>query len=408
MNGLLKSCLLRNNRFFASILAVLCWLQVCGQQFANYVNNGSFENYFTSVIHHIPYYWGATDSIQYFGGLLIPPNQVPLSNYAFQWPHQGKNYFIFSPYSQFSYNNRGYPRNRLKQTLKAGKSYCVSFYVNLSNQSTYGIDAIGAYFGNSSLDTIKSCTWPITYLTPQISNSSNNVITDTLNWVPITGTFVANGTEKYMIIGNFKSDVSTNSTMVRQTNPQVVASEYLIDDVKCIEMDAPAYAGPDKLIKYGDSVYIGQDSDYAIDPYCQWYQLPGMVPLDTTSGIWVKPSVTTTYVVKQNIECGSEKVDTVVISVNYVGLNELAHDGGVKFFPNPASSTLYLETFGDPGSGIMCTVFDQLGQIVKEEELVFNDRKASINLEALSNGAYFITIKNSDNEKVTKKLLIAK
>src|SRR5690606_22419827 len=141
-------------------------------------------------------------------------------------------------------------------------------------------------------------------------------ITDTLNWVAITGTFVANGTEKYLLLGNFLSDDDTDTLMINPTNLPTIATEAGIDDVSCIPLDLEAYAGRDTTILYGDSVYIGREPDFATDPYCVWYKLPDTAnAIDTTSGLWVKPSVTTTYVVKQELECSSLKWDTVVVNV---------------------------------------------------------------------------------------------
>lgn len=400
MKRLLKNCSSRNNDLlFVCALVVLFFSSLKGQKVANYVNNGSFENYFTSVIYKIPYYWGATDSTKYFGELLTSPSKVPKSGYTYQWPKAGKNFFITSPYSQFTNNNRGYPRNRLKQPLRAGKTYCISFYVSLSNESTHGIDAIGAYFGDSSMDTIKTCNSPIDYLTPQVINPVNNIIIDTLNWTPITGTFVANGTEKYMLIGNFKSDANTNLTFVNPTNLPANFADYSIDDVRCIEMDAPAYAGPDKLIKYGDSVYVGRESDYAIDPYCRWYQLPGMLPLDTTSGIWVKPAITTTYIVKQNIECGSEKIDTVVVSVSYVGIKELNRKKSeLSLYPNPADDVLMVESVSSQLAEAASSyqIVNGLGQMIREEEINFKDDKAQIKTGDLPVGVYVLQLSLSN------------
>jgi len=186
------------------------------------------------------------------------------------------------------------------------------------------MDGFGAYFCDNIIDTIKKSTVPLTYLTPQIQNPSNNIITDTLNWTLITGTFTAQGNEKFMVIGNFKSDAATNTVLINPTGLPSIATDVCVDDVSCIEMDAPAYAGIDKNILSGQSTYLGRELDFAVDPFCYWYQLPGMLPLDTASGITVSPTVTTTYVVRQELECNSIKWDTVVVRVGYTGLAELS------------------------------------------------------------------------------------
>ena len=170
--------------FRARIITVLVFFSVHmnGQRFANYVNNGSFED--TLNIQNFifyPRYWGALDTINFFGNLLRSPSEVPKNSSGFQEARTGGNIFGVGLYTTNLTNNRGYPKNRLKQPLKNGQKYCVRFYVALTNQATYGIDAIGAFFGDISLDTIKKCTDPITYLIPQVANPTQNVIVDTLN-----------------------------------------------------------------------------------------------------------------------------------------------------------------------------------------------------------------------------------
>src|SRR5690606_23016590 len=113
----------------------------------------------------------------------------------------GSNYIITG-----MLNHRGYPRNRLKVPLKNSTVYCATYYVVNTNNNPYAIDAFGMYFSDATLDTINYCNVALTYLQPQIENPVGNIITDTLHWIAITGTFVANGNEKYLVLGNFKSD----------------------------------------------------------------------------------------------------------------------------------------------------------------------------------------------------------
>src|SRR5690606_18713947 len=160
----------------------------CRSQIINYISNGSFEEVLTSTSTPTFYsakYWGGIDSLKYYGVTLssvTAPVQVPLSSYTYQWPKEGFNHLITTLYSASQNNNRGYPRNRLKKKLETGKLYCFTMYVNLTNNSVNGLDAIGVHFGDESIDTISQCNKPITYLTPQVQNPANNLITDTLNW----------------------------------------------------------------------------------------------------------------------------------------------------------------------------------------------------------------------------------
>ncbi len=405
------------NLKYGFLAIVLFFSNLSNSQTANYVNNGGFEEYFMSGIYSIPRYWGATDSLKPFGELLTYPDRVPSSSYTYQWPRHGKNHLISLLYCPTCLSNkRVYSRNRLKKMLKAGETYCVSFYVNLSDQSTHGIDAIGAYFSDNTIDTITKCNHAITYLLPQIKNPTNNIITDTMNWIPITGTFVANGTEKYMLIGNFKSDANTNTFLVNSANLPANAGDYLIDDVSCINIDLPAFAGQDQSIIPSDSAFIGRSPDVGIDEACMWYKLPTVITpttpaLDTVAGLWVKPAVTTTYVVKQQLWCSSVKYDTVVVNMNLVGLEKLKMlSEQLKIYPVPASDYVELRIANEEWMKEFSklSIFNNLGLLIREEEIRFENKSVIIRTNDLSSGVYSMVITNTQNETVTKKLLIAK
>jgi len=388
-------------------------------QIINYINNGGFEEVITNTSTPLFYsakYWGATDSVKAYGELLSKitfPIKVPLCNYTYQWPRHGSNHLISLQYCPTcSFNKRGYPRNRLKHNLKAGEIYCVTIHVNLSNQSTYGIDAIGAYFGDGSLDTITQCSIPITYLTPQIANPVNNIITDTLNWITIKGTFTATGAEKYMLIGNFKSDANTNKALANPTNLPAFAADYLIDDVSCIELNLPAFAGRDTSIFAGHSVFLGRQPDVGIDEACKWYKLPTIITpttpaIDTVAGFWVSPITTSTYVVRQEI-CGLVKWDTVVVYMDAVGIekfNLLKND--LRLFPNPAQDILQMQFTVDVENEFKTiSIYNKLGQLLQEEDLIFKNKTASVKTDDLENGVYFLKLHGTNSQTVSKRFVI--
>src|SRR5690606_13010817 len=194
---------------------------------------------------------------------------------------------------------------------------------------------------------------PLTYLTPQVQNPQGNIIIDTLNWVAITGTYTANGTEKYLMLGNFLSDEDTDTLTVNLTwSAYNYITEANIDDVSCIPIDLEAYAGRDTTIFLNDSVYIGREPDFAIDTGCVWYKLPSTTAIDTISGMWVKPPIGThTYVVRQELECSSLKWDTVIVNVKEkiidttdISVNELRIENEkLRIYPNPTSGMLNVE-----------------------------------------------------------------
>lgn len=148
MNALSKNCLFQNRLVYLGLLLYV-FVGYTNRQIVNYIINPSFEVLITNTTTpNFPgaKFWGATDSSKFYGEPLsknTTPPKVPLCGFTYQWPHSGDNHLIAKFYCTTCPGNiRGYPRNRLKQVLKANTSYCFSMYVNLSNQSTYGIDAI--------------------------------------------------------------------------------------------------------------------------------------------------------------------------------------------------------------------------------------------------------------------------
>mgnify|MGYP000523306439 CR=1 FL=1 len=383
-------------------------------QIANYVNNGGFEQYHNCLLPGINSvkYWRSIDSsisanIGFYSTCF--PN-VPSGGLTYQWPRTGQNFcyptFLCQPPQCASY--RGYARNRLKTNLVTGKTYCVKFYVCVGNPASYGIDGFGAYFGDNTLDTITTCCIPLTYLTPQIQNPNGNIISDTLNWTLVTGTFVAAGNEKHMVIGNFKSDAATTKTLINSNNLPYVGMDACIDDVSCIDVDLPAYAGPDIWCIPGNSVYIGRPSDVGIDEACIWYKYPNMsTAIDTVAGLWVSPVITTTYIVKQEI-CAGIKYDTVVVHQSATGINELdVLKDHLSVYPVPSKDELNLSLpFDHTFHNI--TITNNLGQIMREEEIVFKNNNATITTSDLPNGVYIFTLKDKTNFQVSKRFVIAR
>jgi hypothetical protein len=426
MNRSLKNWLSQNKSFFVLkkrckhllFAALLIPFLSLSQSIGNYVNNGSFEELYNC---NLPgpltkaKYWRGIDSLGHMPAVFSTCpgfSNIPVNGYTYQWPKNGEVYVISTFFCLPIYcqnSNRLYLRNRLKQNLQPNKTYCVSFYVNITNNSTYGMDGFGAYFGDDNLDTITKTNIPLTYLTPQVQNPTHSMIADTLNWGLITGTFVASGHEKHLVIGNFKSDAATNTVLINPNHLPVVFTDVVIDDVSCIELDLPAYAGPDRSIIPGDSVFIGREPDFAIDPGCFWYRLPGMVPLDTTSGLWVKPTVTTTYVVKQVLDCSAEKWDTVIVYMNLVSLfDPEAAEKAIRLFPNPARDHLELEIsnalFSEAFRNIR--IYDQLGQLIREEEISIKQGNTRIATGDMAEGVYWLQLQGKDVPILNKKFVI--
>ena len=240
----------------------------------NLVLNPSFEDTIaclpsTYVMPCRFWYTASNNTPDYFSeqpdfNCMIP---APQSTIGYQYARTGIAYVgLFTFFPPFN-NQREYIGGELSDTLKQGHEYCVSFYVSVAEKCKYVTDGIGLYLSvDSAVDyTINT---NLSFV-PQISNPAGNIIYDTLNWVQISGTYIANGGEKYLTIGNFKDDANT---MIDSTSSTGNSAYYFIDDVSVIDCTVgisevndnlsigKLYPNPANTVVYYENV-LGEDEN---------------------------------------------------------------------------------------------------------------------------------------------------
>ena len=131
---------------------------------------------------------------------------VPKNGYGFRQPRTGDGYAGFYAIAPQFPITRKYVCVKLDSVLKAREEYCASFYVSLGDSCTIGVYSLGMYISN---DTVYSATGALSNYTPQILNSSENFLIDKINWMLVSGTYLAKGGEQYITIGNFNNDANT-------------------------------------------------------------------------------------------------------------------------------------------------------------------------------------------------------
>ena len=171
----------------------------------------------------------------WFADSTLCSSGMPSNLDGFQFPRTGIAYAGFLTKSNAwppPFSTREYLSCQLTQPLQQNKSYCVGFYVSRAEKMHYSTDGMGAYF---SPDT-PSCMGNFCLLqyTPQISNAPGNILSDSTNWVLISGSFTAVGGEKFITIGNFIPDsLNALDSISIWTYPEAY---YYIDDVYVIEL----------------------------------------------------------------------------------------------------------------------------------------------------------------------------
>jgi hypothetical protein len=409
-------------RKYILILSATLLFKFSNAQIANYISNGGFENYtscsgFNAI--NVVKNWRSIDS-SFFAGVLYNNycfSNIPSSTFGYQLPRNGNGYvltdFLCQPPQCSATSNRGYFRNRLKSNLIAGKVYCVKFYVNIGNNSSYGISNFSAYFSDNFIDTITKISIPLTYITPQIQNLTTNIVTDTLGWSLITGTFIATGIEKHCVIGNFNSDVNTFKQLINSNQLPAIATTVFLDDVSCIPTDLPAFAGADIWGIPSTTVYIGRQRDVGIDEACTWYNMSNtLTPIANAAGLTLTVALSTqTYMVKQDI-CGIIKYDTVVVYASALGNTELQYfKDQVKVYPQPAKELINLElsTNAIADNYTELIIYNTLGQAIRKEELEFTKNLIKqVDVAELPNGYYTLQLHTTKGYVINQSLLISR
>jgi|GEM_PF-2112586 len=311
------------------VLLTFFWYGAAAQ--INLIKNGGFEEY-----THCPYnsdqiklakYWNCIDT-----GYISPGDSTlgdplcaaeyvntcieggdwgaPHSLYYNHYPRSGNGMANTRMYWDENHPEvityyRDYTQGHLSSRLIAGQSYCVTFYVVMDNSSSFAINHIGAYLDDGSMDTTADCGLPQTSHIPQIVEDT--IIKDSLNWVKVQGSFIANGTERFITIGNFYDSAHTAHIVMNYG----YYAYYLLDDVSVIASNATAYAGPDVSVGTGDTAYIGVTENGDGMP-CYWYVMGNATAIDSGGRIAVTPDTTTTYVVAMDL-CGTITYDTVTV-----------------------------------------------------------------------------------------------
>ena len=159
---------------------------------------------------------------------------VPENRFGFQHPHYGQGYVGIATYASTDPLVREYVEVELLSPLLFGQTYYVQFYASLADTMRYAVSNLGALFTDTLWNPI-SGPFPTGHPQawyPQIENSTSNVLNDKINWVPINGSFVANGGERYITIGNFRADAQTITQYVGgNLHPNTRGAYYYIDDV---------------------------------------------------------------------------------------------------------------------------------------------------------------------------------
>ena len=216
-----------------------CIIFVCAPAWGNLILNSSFETYsacpsnfgqisnatgWSSPNLGSPDYMNACVGNNFLG--------TPVNAFGTQIPASGNGYANARVWGNVPVNTtenyREYVQGTLSQPLVAGLPYQVDFLVSLADSFFTPIVEIGAYFSPTAFNLNSGAGKNgVLNVTPQIVHSGS-FLSDTVNWMPISGSFTAVGGENYIIIGNFLDDATTTAASRSGTKIAV----YFIDNVR--------------------------------------------------------------------------------------------------------------------------------------------------------------------------------
>lgn len=157
---------------------------------------------------------------------------------GYQQPASGNAYCALGTYFSGSFpNGREFLGRNLSIQLSVGVRYYVSFKINLSISSSIWVNCATNNIG------VGFSTVPYHWSTNPLSVNNNpkvyssNIITDTLNWVQIFGSFVADSAYQYIVLGNLFDDSNTDTIVIDSGTTTSCNAYYYIDDV-CVSTDS--------------------------------------------------------------------------------------------------------------------------------------------------------------------------
>lgn len=213
----------------------------------NLVPNPSFEDYTScpstgDVDLAAPWFQPTPATSDYYAPCAPPFSgyDVPNTQFGVQSAHTGESFVGVITHDWPNLDYREYVEVPLTAALVAGTEYDVTFWVALGSASSYAADGMGALF---SVGPVTSTVMGTLNYTPQVANTTGNVLDDPSVWIPISGTFEALGGEDHLTIGNFWDGANTQSIYIGDLGPGKHAS-YFVDSVSVTAVTCTA-APPD-------------------------------------------------------------------------------------------------------------------------------------------------------------------
>lgn len=215
-----KTLVLKTLLLFSALF--ICLFSFAQKKEKNLVPNPSFEKHRnkSSVIKNaIP--WIGVGTVDYF--MKAEKKDTSRNKGA----HSGTCYAGL----RFQPNYKEYMYVKLTEPLEKGKIYDFLMYVKLVRSSTVTVKQLGVYFSEKPFEIGMS------FEKEGILDSTyDKGISGGIGWIPIQGEYVAQGREKYIIIGNFRTRMKDDFVRINKWNIfEMREAYYYVDDISVIK-----------------------------------------------------------------------------------------------------------------------------------------------------------------------------
>jgi hypothetical protein len=211
----------------------------------NLVPNPSFE--IIDTCPHIPpvtgygqgsrpmYWFSASDTPDYFNACVDSFTSVPKNIFGYQQAVDGQAYSGMATY--LSNDFREMIAVELINPMVVGQTYFTSMYLNSSqggNQpGDIGCNNVGMLFTTTPYHWMNGMAlFPVGNFAHVYSQ---DIVADTLNWIPVQGNFVADSAYQFVVIGNHFQNVLTDTLAV---GPFINGVAYHFIDQVCVALDS--------------------------------------------------------------------------------------------------------------------------------------------------------------------------
>lgn len=228
------------------LLLALLWSLTVNAQ--NLVKNPSFEDFVIcpsefgclerAVVSWYQPTYGSTD---YFNS--CSPSMSSEANFiGIQAPFDGNAYAGMYAYGPKDY--REYLTAELTETLIAGQKYVFSFQVSLAEESQYGVNEFGILFTNKAPDFHTKRNIPVYLMTRKRARNyslvrNHEFFANKREWTEVTGIYIADGTERFMTVGNFNGN---SKTRLQDTGKHLKKVAYYYMDMFSVSPLKGSYA----------------------------------------------------------------------------------------------------------------------------------------------------------------------